>query len=297
MGAEIDWQSLVFQSGWLKKFDKLATKRFGEGGLAEEASTYVIDKISSNQWQCFATFKGQCKPESYLYTVTSNYLEEFSRKRFGRPRPPDWLKRQGALWVQIWKMVCLERQLIQSVIEQLCSKSLRETNVIKNAIITIKARLPWCGGDSHREVTKNMSDMDDYDPTELITSRETPELVVTEAAYTESLLLISSLMNDKPVEQMFGERTSELASSYVKSNRLKIDQIQQKLNLTDEEKILLRMIFQDGMKKSVIAKSLGMQEHLPGRILKQLLTRIDSVFSELNIDLTEVYETCVEFSE
>jgi len=96
---------------------------------------------------------------------------------------------------------------------------------------------------------------------------------------------------------MFGETASELASSYVKSNRLKIDQVQQKLNLTDEEKILLRMIFQDGMKKSVIAKSLGMQEHSPGRILKKLLTRIDSVFSELNIDLTEVYETCVEFSE
>jgi len=142
-----------------------------------------------------------------------------------------------------------------------------------------------------------MSDMDDYDPTEFITSRETPELVVTEAAYTETLLLISSLMNDKPVEQMFGETASELASSYVKSNRLKIDQVQQKLNLTDEEKILLRMIFQDGMKKSVIAKSLGMQEHLPGRILKKLLTRINSVFSELNIDLTEVYETCVEYSE
>ncbi len=298
MDAEIDWQTLVFKSGWLHKLDKLSARRFGEGGLAEEAGTYVIDKLSSNQWQCLSSFKGQCKPESYLHTVTSNYLEEFSRKRFGRPRPPEWLKRQGSLWVQVWKMICLERQLKQSVIEHLSMKTLRDASVIKNTIKTIKAKIPSCGDNSHREVTEYSTDTDeDYEPNNLTISNDTPELIVNESVYAESLLLISSLMNDKPVEQMFGKSAINLTTNYINENRVKINALQHKLQLSDEEKIILRMFFQDGLKKSVIAKSLGMQEHLPARVLKRVLSKINNVFKELNIDLAEINELCTEFAK
>ncbi len=298
MADDINWQSLVFQSGWLQKLDKLANKRFGKGGLAEEAGTYVLEKLSADQWQCLASFKGHCKPESYLHTVTSHLLEEFSRQRFGRLRPPEWLKRQGALWLQIWKMLCLERQLLQSVVEHFCSNGLRELAVINDAVKTIKARLPWCGGETHREVTTSSTPTDEgYDPTTLITTNETPEQPVTEAQYTETLLLISSLMNEKPIESLFGKTATDLCTSYVKKNQQKFDALRQKIQLTDEEKIIMRMHFQDGIKKSVIAKSLGMKEHLPGRKLKEALEKISAVFSELEIDLREINDICIEISE
>lgn len=298
LADDINWQSLVFQSGWLQKLDKLANKRFGEGGLAEEAGTYVLEKLSADQWQCLLSFKGNCKPESYLHTVTSHLLEEFSRQRFGRLRPPEWLKRQGTLWLQVWKMLCLERQLIQSIVEHCCLNNLREHSVIHEAIRTIKARLPWCGGDAHREIaTSNNTDESDYDPTAHIATNETPEQPVTEAHYTETLLLISSLMNEKPIETMFGKTATELCSNYVNKNQQKFDALRQKLLLTDEEKIIMRMHFQDGIKKSVIAKSLGMKDYLPGRILKELLAKISVVFEELEIDLREINDICVEISE
>ncbi len=298
MTANINWHSVVFESGWLQKLDKLSTRRFGDGGLAEEAGTYVIDKLSTNEWHCLRSFKGQCKPESYLHTLTSNYLEEFARKRFGRLRPPEWLKQQGALWLQLWKMICLERQLIPSVIEHLCSKNIREVSVIKNAITTIKARLPWCGSESHREISTSATDSpENYDPAAVITSSDSPERELTETVYAETLLLISSLMNDKPVEAVFGDNASTLASNYIKKNRLKIETIQQKLKLSDEEKILLRMFFQDGLKKSVIAKALGMQEHVPGRLLKKILERISQVFHDQDIDLNDINELSMEFTD
>ncbi|VAW96235.1 hypothetical protein MNBD_GAMMA22-1262 [hydrothermal vent metagenome] len=298
MAASINWHSLVFGSGWLQKLDKLAARRFAEGGLAEEATTYVIDKLSADEWQCLASFQGQCKPESYLYTVTSNYLEEFARKRFGRLRAPEWLKQQGTLWLQVWKMICLERQLIPSVIEHLCSKNIRDVSVIKNAITTIKARLPWCGSDSHREQAANTTEIqDDYNPTIIIATNDSPERELTETVYADSLLLISSLMNDKPVEAVFGDNASALAANYLKKNKDKITMIQQKLQLTDEEKIVLRMFFQDGLKKSVIAKSLGMQQHIPGRLLKLVLKRISQVFHDLNINLNDINELSMEFSD
>lgn len=297
MGVDINWQSLVFQTGWLQKLDKLSIKRFGDGGLAEEASAYVIDKLSSDDWGSLSTFKGQCKPESYLHTVTGNYLEEFSRQRFGRPRPPEWLKRQGELWVQVWKLVCLERQLIQSVVDHLTFNNLREPHIIKDVISTIKARLPWCG-ESNREVTLSYSGVDDcsYNPAEFIAYERTPEDDITETDYINTLLLISSLMNDDPVEDMFGQSATERAEDYVKKHGHKFEILQQKLELTDEERILLRMIFQDGMKKSVVAKSLGMQEHLPGRILQRVTARINIVFQELGINLDEIHEISIKFA-
>jgi len=88
VSSDVDWKSLVFESGWMQKLDQLAAKRFGAGGLAEEAGNYVIEQLSNDNWASLTSFKGQCKPETYLHTVTNNYLEEFSRKRFGRPRPP-----------------------------------------------------------------------------------------------------------------------------------------------------------------------------------------------------------------
>lgn len=296
MSADVDWQSLVFKTGWLEKLDKLSIRRFGEGGLAEEASTYVIDQLSSDSWVSLSTFKGQCKPESYLHTVTSNYLEEFSRQRFGRPRPPEWLKRQGDLWVQIWKLVCLERQLVQSVVDHLAFNNLRNPNIIKGAISAIKARLPWCG-ESNREIAAVPLDNENsYNPAELIAYEHTPEDEITEVGYINTLLLISSLMNENPIENMFGQSSTERAESYVKKHEHKFEQLRQKLELTDEERILLRMVYQDGMKKSVVARSLGMQDHLPGRILNRVTARINNAFQELGINLNEIHEISIEFS-
>lgn len=295
MKSNIDWQSLVFQSSWLLKLDKLAIKRFGDGGLAQEASTYVIEKMSSDNWKCLASFKGKCKAESYLHTVASNFLEEFSRQRFGRPRPPEWLKRQGTLWVQIWKMVCLERQMIQSVIELLSFKNIRDQLIIKQAIKTIKARLPWCG-ESRREITQNTTGDEENDPSELITDEQTPESQLTDARYSDILLLISSVMNDNPTEQMFGNIATARSKDYANKNQLTFECIQQKLALTDEEKIILRMLFQDGLKKSVIAKSLGLKDHLPGQIAKNALTKISQIFKDIGINLDEIHEISYELS-
>ncbi|MGD8570263.1 MAG: hypothetical protein PVJ39_19405 [Gammaproteobacteria bacterium] len=296
MTSEVDWQSLVFQSGWLQKLDQLAARRFGAGGLAEEASSYVIEQLSADNWDKLSSFKGNCKPETFLHTVTANYLEEFSRKRFGRPRPPEWLKRQGELWVQVWKLVCLERQMIQSVIDHLSGQTLREPGFIQHIITTVKARLPWCG-DSNREImleTKNDSDDPDYDPSHHIAHEQTPDDELTENAFGDLLLMLSGLFANPVNQDHFGDVAMSSAGKMAGNHVHILQSLQQKIDLTDEERVLLRMIYQDGMKKSAAAKALGMQEHLPGRILKRALGKINLAFQEVGFDMEEVRELCLE---
>jgi RNA polymerase sigma factor (sigma-70 family) len=298
VSSDVDWKSLVFESGWMQKLDQLAAKRFGAGGLAEEASSYVIEQLSNNNWANLASFKGQCKPETYLHTVTNNYLEEFSRKRFGRPRPPEWLKRQGELWVQVWKLVCLERQMIQSVIDHLSCKTLREPAMIKHVISTIKARIPWCG-ESNREIMLEPQDGhsdEDFDPAERIAHEQTPGDDILQTQFTNTLLMIASIFNENPTEEFFDETNTQRASAMASTSIERLQTLRERLNLTDEERILLRMVYQDGLKKTAVAKSLGMQEHLPGRILKRVLARISDALQEVGIDIDEIREISVEYS-
>jgi RNA polymerase sigma factor (sigma-70 family) len=295
---DIDWMSLVFESGWMQKLDQLAAKRFGAGGLAEEAGNYVIEQLSSDNWASLASFKGQCKPETYLHTITNNYLEEFSRKRFGRPRPPEWLKRQGELWVQVWKLVCLERQMMQSVVDHLSGKTLREPGFIKHVITTIKARLPWCG-ESNREIMLETQDGpgdEDFDPVDRLAHEQTPGDEISQNRFTNTLLMVASLFNDDPTEELFNETNIQHADTMASTSIEKLQALRERLNLTDEERILLRMVYQDGLKKTAVAKSLGMQEHLPGRILKRVLVRISEALQEVGIDMDEIRELSVEYS-
>jgi len=295
LNSSINWHSLVFESGWLEKCDRLAIKRFGPGGLAEEASSYVIDQISEDNWSRLYTFKGQSKPETFLFALTGNFLEEFSRKRFGRPRPPEWLKRQGEIWVQIWKLICLERQMVQSVIDQLTYNAIREPGFIKQIVTTIKAKIPTCG-ESNREINISNTNTDENEDVmpELNADHETPGDNISNAYYSEVLLLIASLFTDDISELTLRHQSIESANNYATEKAPSLNQLRDHIDLTDEERLLLKMVYQDGMKKSVIAKALGMQAHTPGRIIKRVLDSISEAMLDLGIDMNEIKTLCVK---
>ena len=256
--------------------------------VSQKAASYVIEQLSADGWAKLQSFKGQSKPETYLYALTGNYLEEFARKRFGRPRPPEWLKRQGDLWIQVWKLICLERQLVQSVIDRLTYHAMREVHYIKQVITTIKAKIPTCG-ESNREISiQHITTENDADAmTNLIADNETPDDNITSARYSEVLLMISSLFLDDIAGSAFNHNAIKAANSYTESKIQLLNALRERIELTDEERLLLKMVYQDGMKKSVVAKSLG-------RILRQTLDRISEAMQEIGINLDEIKGLCAQ---
>ncbi len=285
----LDWQTIVFESGWLSRLDRLAEKRFGQGGLAEEASSYVIEKLSANDWASLCAFKGQSKPETYLYTITGNYLEEFSRKRFGRPRPPEWLKRQGDFWVTTWKMLCLERQSESFLVEKLCGQEIRDPDEIKAILRTIKARLPWCGH-SNKEIPVSSNDYDEDSQSleQIIPDHLTPELALSKDLLSETLIMMSVLLNDRPNPEKLVDGY-DFDGFHIKQDMLeKLIRFKQTISLDDQERIILRMVFQDGFKRKAVAKSLGLQDHVPGRIITKALEKIKLVLESIDFKFDEI---------
>ncbi len=283
--SEIDWAALVFEPAWLQQLDRLALKRFTQQGLAEEASSHVIHRLSENSWSACQQFSGRAKPNTYLLTLTHNFLEEFSRQRFGRPRPPEWLKREGELWVRIWKMVCLERQLATSVIDGLTHNDQRDPGFVRSIIRTIKGRLPWCGS-SAREIPAECFDCGINGAGETDISDHSTETRLQQHQWEEALLLLSQhLLSESSAQEASadGDCPSNSHMSPKAPDQQQLAHFRELVNLAPQERLLLKMVYQQGLKLNLVAKSLNMPSYQPGRLLKAIHQRIADALEQANI--------------
>jgi len=285
MNEKIDWHTIVFNEIWLKNLEKLTIRRFGEGGLAEEAYSYVLESLSNDNWGILQSFEGQANPETFLHRVSLNFIEEFSRKRFGRPRPPEWLKRQGEFWITTWKLICLERQEAQTVIERM--SDIRDTLFINHVIRTIKARIPKCG--QHvKEISTNSLTLlngDKLPPEDMVLDNTTPDQIISDSRHTELLLIINYLLSDSETLEVTFDWAEDKCNSTFSE---KFNVFGENLKLTSEEKLILKMVYQDGINKTLVAKSLGMQSYQPGRILKRTFIKIRSAMVDSGFTLDDI---------
>lgn len=105
-------QSEFFRNWALEHWDlvnRLAQRRFSDDVLAEEAALYVLEQLSRDNWSCLSGYRGRARLKTFFSTVVYNQLEDFARKRFGRVRPPQWLKKLGGIWLLLYRLLCHER--------------------------------------------------------------------------------------------------------------------------------------------------------------------------------------------
>ena len=274
----------------MRAFEKLAVKRFNEGVLAEEAVTHVVEGLSADDWARCRAFKGQSKPTTFLYSLASNLIEEFARKRFGRPRPPTWLQEQGELWVQMWKYLCLERQLLPSIVDRLSANNAREPGFLEHVARTIKARMPNCGATTmDAETTEDIQYASDVRQSEEYEAQEA-EFAGEHAAVTEIVLMLRSVLDEAPDGKHFSEDARSSARIYARGQAEAMARFRELLTLNDEEKVLLRMIFVDGFSKSAASRALGLPAHQAGRVANAALARIGDAMRGCGIDFEDLME-------
>lgn len=293
----IDWAKLVFDPDWLNGLDNMAKKRFGNEGLAEEAATYVVNQLSENDWGMLKDFQGTSTPETYLRTVVKRLLEDFSRRRFGRPRPPSWLLRQGETWVALWKKICLERQPKEKVIMHYAK--VYSADYISDSIRTIKAKLPWCG-DSCREIPSSslqpVGDEDDLEMEDTLVSYVTPEESLHQEMLDETLWVLAKLLDTEESDADEQGEKNQLDAAIDNSGKAmlqlkeRISKIKARLSFSDDEIIVLRMVFQDGVKKSVVAKAMKMTTYQVNKLIENALQTILQIFVEEGMDATAMMD-------
>lgn len=273
-----DWSQLVLSPLWMKRMEAMARKKFREEAFVIEAVDYVIGKLSEENWSRCQSFEGRAKADTFLYTVITRELRAFQHKKFGRKTAPTWLKAKGELWVRLWKWLCLERHHIETIVDRVVSDGLRSREFVIEATNLIKGKIPWCGASDPEIPTQYLEKVDDdqtpiHEQVEDFSLEESMDL-----QDTESFLFT--------LHQLLVERIENTAPSALEDAR----NIMANISMDDEEWLVLKMHFQDGLKLKVIATALNLPPHKPGRILSGALKKVRASLEALNLSLDDIQE-------
>jgi RNA polymerase sigma factor (sigma-70 family) len=233
-----DWKEVTL-SYW-ETINSMAVRRFGRGALAEEAALAVIDGLRADNWRRLSAYNETATLATFIRTLIVRLLEDFARKRFGRVRPPLWVKTFGGIWEKLFVALCLERLPLFEAVEVVWQRQLAGAKEeIENAAYHLLARIPDCGMHQGLEIA-----YEDENPSLAGQEREDSVRPVEDHQKKELLAAIFQLILGAEEFQVSDELLQKI-------NRLKI-------NLLPEEKLLLKLCFQDGLSVATAGQMLGM---------------------------------------
>jgi len=132
--------------------DRLARRRFSGDTLSEEAALFVMNRLEKDEWGLLRNFRGTARLKTYFSSVVYNLLEDFARDRFGRVRPPLWLRKLGGIWLLLYRLMCLERYSYSEATNLAADRyqqlHLRQIEVMADRIL---GEIPNCGKAQYRE--------------------------------------------------------------------------------------------------------------------------------------------------
>ncbi len=99
----------------------------------------------------------------------------------------------------------------------------------------------------------------------------------------DSLLLFAELFafSDGPSDKS-NEPENQNKMNALQVHQQQLGQLHSAIQLTDEEYLLLKMAYQEGLKLNIIARSLNMPAYQPGRLLKGILKRIEEAMKQID---------------
>lgn len=257
-----DWKTRTL-AHW-EQINRMAVRRFGDTVLAEEAALSVMERLEENNWKRVRAYCGKATFSTYLQVLTGRILEDFARSRFGRVRPPSWVKVLGGVWSKLFSALCLERLQVPEAVEVVFQRqNVSSKKEIEEAAYTLLGRIPGCGSEQGLEV--------EYDESNIENS----------AVHFRT----SGQMEDKELREVLAEilglQTGEGVSLQEKSvARLK----EMKITLLPEEKLLLRLCFQDDLSVVGAGKMIGLNRNQAYGKMRRLLARIRKAFKQTGLD-------------
>lgn len=238
--------------------NRLAGRRFSDDILAEEAALYVMEMLEKNDWAILTSYQGSARLETFFASVVYNLLEDFSRKRFGRVRPPLWLKKLGGAWLLLYRLLCLERlsylEATSRAAERFQHFTVGQVEAMADRIL---AEIISCGSPQSRQ--EPFIESLHGEPAGSSTEHRLEE--------KERALVFASLQR-----QFFGSEGGE------ETGRALSRLADCPIVLTSEERLLLRLCHVEGFSVSEAGKRLGFNRFQAHGKLRRLYKRIRKAF-------------------
>lgn len=250
--------------------ENLAGKRFPHENLAHEAFLYLVNRLEEGEWERVRAFRGDSGFKTFLAVVSRRIFEDFSREKFGRFRPPQWLKKQGVLFVEVFRMLCHERLSVSDVVHTLADprQGLRDPAVVEEAVAVILARITDCGQYRGEPLPTDMETLESHQNLHPELHQLTPEAYLSALERVGLIDLIGHCL-------IYG-------SSDTGQDRLRplVQDFLSRLKMTSEERLLLKAVYQDGLTVSGAGRLLGWNRNQASGRHRRLMERIHGALEQ-----------------
>ncbi len=261
----------------LPRIEGLARRRFRDSALTDEAVNFALDALGADEWEAVRRFRGEARFETFLMTLTARLFEDFVRQRFGRTRLPDWVRARGSLWRLVYRLLCMERHSLHEMVEIASDTAPggRDRRLVEEAGRAIRARYPNCGAPSVTE--SPVADVE--------VLPESTEAAILAADAVELQLLADE--RSALIQRLGAGLLAEPLHEPVAGDPLpSAADLPGGLRLTSEERLLLKLVYQDGLNVTSAGRLLGYTVHQTHGRLRRLLLRIRDALEAGGVDLS-----------
>jgi DNA-directed RNA polymerase specialized sigma24 family protein len=256
---------------WLL-INRIAERRFIDTNCAEEAALYVINLLEEDDCRRLRTFSGRAKFSTFISSLTIRLLEDFSRKKFGRVRPPAWITALGGIWVTLFQLLCLQRLSVVDAIETMKNRVAgSKQQQVEETAWTILEEMTSCGKHQGLEVPfDNVDDGQANDQDTIIGHHDSPEVHLLK---NERRILFELIFKGVT-------KTEDVQSS---AERSFITILKTPIQMSAKERLLLKLCFQDQLSVTRAGKMLGWNANQSHGKLRRLLVRLRDKFDRAGI--------------
>jgi DNA-directed RNA polymerase specialized sigma24 family protein len=248
-----DWRTRAL-SQW-ELINRLATRRFRQQPLAEEAALFVVDRLAEDDWRRLRTFSGRSSFTAFVAALSLRLLEDFSRLRFGRAKPPLWVRRLGGVWMALFRLLCLERRSPAEAAALLAARQLGDERHLETTAYQLLGELPSCG-----EARGEITGLDEDLAAAEIDTNANQEQRLEEEERDGLFAVLGRIV--------FGEGAGAA------DERLLARVSEAGIELAPRERLLLQLCFRDGLPVAEAGRMLGWNRHQTHGRLRRLLARI-----------------------
>ena len=219
--------------------ERLAHRRIYDPITADAAFNYALDQLVKDDWRRLRQFRGRdATVKSFLSTVVGNLMHDYVKLKLKPIRIPQWVTACGAMWVEVFKRLCKEKRPVDETIEVLCGRDENPVPCrvdVEKAIAGILSRFTQCGRYSGEPIPIDPNDMDQIHSV----AHQFPHLIPDEICQAlEQVAVMEALF-----QLLLNDRPSTLEGNIQK----KIERLRSNLNLSAEERIFLKTIYQEGL--------------------------------------------------
>ncbi len=248
----------------------IAGRRFADETLAEEAALYVLNRLEEDDCRRLRAFNGRAKLSTYIASVCIRLLEDFSRKKFGRMRPPGWITALGGIWLLLFQLLCLQRLALADAVETvLAGKGIGRREEVEEAACNILERIIHCG--SHHGLEVALDEVDEAQLNDRKNGGSGMDDPAEQWLGDERRVFFQLLFHEGTEDEKLTD-----SAQYLLKSKMSIP-------LNTEERLLLKLCFQDGLTVTKAGKMLGLNGNQTHGKLRRLLTRLREDFDQAGI--------------